>query len=75
MVRRAAGSAEGQSFDVLLGRGSARRPVPMELRVGRWSTASDTALDLQPRRDVRPSARYFAEGHGLLDALEALLLR
>jgi hypothetical protein len=58
---------------VSLGRGSTGRPVPMELELIRWSPALGTALELQPRRDVRPSARYFNAGHALLDGVVTII--
>jgi len=54
--------------DVRLARGPLRPPVPMRLGIEPWSPTS-TALELIPCRRVRPSAAYFAAGHGLLDSL------
>ena len=60
-------------LEVSLGRGSTGRSVPMELELIRWSPTLGTAIELQPRRDVRPSARYFNAGHALLDAVVAII--
>ena len=41
----------------------------MRLDIDRWSaTATATALELIPRRRVRPAAAYFRPGHRMLDA-------
>ena len=60
-------------IEVSLGRGSTGRTVPMDLELTRWSAALGTAVELEPRRDVRPSARYFNQGHALLDGVTAIL--
>jgi hypothetical protein len=57
-------------IEVLLARGSLRRPLRMRLDIGRWSTSPPrTVLELIPSRRVRPAETYFRAGHLLLDAL------
>lgn len=49
------------------------RPVALELTVGPW-TQHATQIDLRPPRFFRPTRRYFALGHGLLDAVVQTVL-
>jgi hypothetical protein len=51
-----------------LARGPLRPPLPMRLNIDRWS-ASATAVELIPRRRVKPTAAYFRAGHRLIDSL------
>ena len=55
-------------IQVRLARGSLQPPLRMRLDIDRWSSSS-TALELIPRRLVRPTADYFRVGHLLLDSL------
>jgi hypothetical protein len=74
LISRLPGSDDDRlRIEVSLGRGSTGRAVPMELELIRWSPRLGTAIELQPRRDVRPSARYFDAGHALLDAVAAII--
>jgi len=59
-------------IEVRLARGRLRPPVRMRLEIAPWY-AGATVLELIPCRQVRPSAAYFAAGHGLLDSLTRAL--
>lgn len=67
------GDAGGWTVAVELGGRGARRRLPMELQIHRWSE-STTLLDLIPRRRVWPSALYFRAGHALQDELRRGIL-
>jgi hypothetical protein len=55
-------------IQVRLARGPLYPPLRMRLDIDRWSSSS-TALELIPRRLVRPTADYFRAGRLLLDSL------
>lgn len=55
-------------IQVRLARGPLHPMLRMRLDIDRWSSSS-TALELIPRRLVRPTADYFQAGRLLLDSL------
>ena len=55
-------------IQVHLARGPLHPPLRMRLDIDRWSSSS-TALELIPRRLVRPTPDYFRAGRLLLDSL------
>ena len=57
-----------RTIEVRLARGPLHPSLRMRLDVDRWSSSS-TALELIPRRLVRPTADYFRAGRLLLDSL------
>jgi hypothetical protein len=59
--------------DVHLGRGVARRALPMELELVPWHPSYGTILLLCPTSRVKPGRRYFRTGHALIDAVIAAM--
>lgn len=55
-------------IEVRLARGPLRPPLRMRLDIDHWS-ATSSALELIPGRNVRRSAAYFRAAHRLLDSL------
>ena len=55
-------------IEARLARGPLRPPVRMRLGIDQWS-ATSTALELIPCRNIRPSPAYLRAGRALLDCL------
>jgi hypothetical protein len=60
--------------EVHLGRGFARRALPMELELVPWYPSYGTILLLCPTSHVKPGRRYFRNGHALIDAVIAAVV-